>query len=888
MSGPSPRRRASGPDPGPAPGAADREAAPSFAFLLAVGVLAGVGLAFEVLLMRLFSIVQWHHFAYMIISLALLGYGLSGTLLAVAGGWAERRFTGLWIAAALGFAAAIPLSFLAAQAVSFNPLELLWVPVQWLRLTAVYLLLMVPFLLVATVVCLAFLRHRARVGAVYGADLLGAGAGAAAVIALLELVFPEQALTVLAALGFAGAGLGAGALGRPGWAALGLAAGAVSGLLAAPGVPVQPNPFKPLEQMLQVMGTRVLTERSSPLGRLTVVETPLVPLRHVPGLSLAAPDEPPEQLAVYVDGDAMTAITRFDGRPERLRYLDYTPEAAAYRLVAERPRVLVLGAGTGAPVLRALHEGAGHVDAVELDPQVVALVREDFPSFAGGIYDRPDVTVHVSEARRFAALHPGGYELVELALLDAFNAASAGLYALNESYVYTVEALGVYLDALAPGGVLSVTRWVRVPPREGVKLFATAVAALESRGVADPGRHLAWLRGWRTATLLVSREPLGAERIAALRAFARERSFDLAWLPGMSAQEANRFNRLAAPWFHEAALAILGPERERFLQRYRFEVRPATDDRPYFYRFFRWNLLPEMLRLRAQGSTFLQETGYLVLAATVVQAGFVAALLLGLPLWLGRRRAGPAGWRVPVYFFGVGVAFMFVEIAAIQVFARFLAHPLYAVAVVLAAFLVFAGLGAWTAGRAPPRGRRRMAGFAVLGIALWLAAAVLALDAVFDAGHGWSDAARVAVTVALVAPLAFVMGLPFTLGLAAVSGSGGPATAWAWAANGFASVLGATLATWAAVHLGLAETGVRDTMAEGRRVLGAIPGVRGVTTGEALRENPRYRYAWLIRFAHPAVIASYREHPDHVAFADTRFRPVAADRVSMDYRAVED
>ncbi|HHB12046.1 MAG TPA: SAM-dependent methyltransferase, partial [Chromatiales bacterium] len=769
---------------------------PRFAFLLAVGVLAGVGLAYEVLLMRLLSILQWHHFAYMIISLALLGYGLSGTLLALAGRWVEHRFTGAWIFSALGFSVAIPLSFLAAEQVAFNALELLWVPSQWLRLAGVYVLLMLPFLFVASVVCLAFLRHRSHVGAVYGADLLGAGLGALGVMVLLELAFAEQALIVLAALAFAAAGLGAGALRRPVWAVAGLTAGAVCGLLAGRGVPLEPNPFKPLQQMLAVVGTQVLTERSSPLARLTVLETPLVPLRHVPGLSLAAPVEPPEQLAVFADGDAMTAITRFDGEPERLRYLDYTPEAAAYRLVREAPRVAILGAGTGAPVLRALYARAGAIDAVELNPQVVALVREDFPSFAGGIYDRPEVRVHIAEARRFAALHPGRFDLVELPLLDAFNAASAGLYALNESYVYTVEAFQTYLDALAPGGVLSVTRWVRVPPREGIKLFATAVAALEARGIAEPGRHLAWLRGWRTATLLVSQRPLEPAQITALRDFVQARSFDLAWLPGMRAQEANRFNRLREPWFHQAAVAILGPERDRFLDRYRFEVHPATDDRPYFYRFFRWNLFPELLRQRARGSTFLQETGYLVLVATVVQAALIAAILLGGPLLVHRRRSRrTVGWRVPVYFFVVGLAFMFVEIAAIQVFARYLAHPIYAVAVVLASFLVFAGLGAWASGRVAVPRRRRATAVAVAAIAGLLGLGLLVLDDWFSATLAAGDAARVALSAAVIAPLAFAMGMPFTLGLAAVSEARPSAMPWAWAANGFASVLGATLAT---------------------------------------------------------------------------------------------
>ena len=775
---------------------------PSLLFLLAVALLAAASLAFEVLLMRLFSILQWHHFAYMIISLALLGYGASGTLMAFLGEGLLHRFERAWSLLAVGFALSMPLVFLLAEQVPFNPLELLWDPWQWLWLAVVYLLLMLPFLLVALLIGISFARYGKRIGAIYGADLLGAGVGALAVVALLYWGFPRQLLLLLTVVALAGASLGAWVMKR---SRLALASVLLALLLVGTvrqGVPLSPNPFKTLQQQLQVMGTRVLGEYSSPLAKLTVVESQQVPLRYVPGLSLNAPQSPPDQLGLFVDGDAMMAITRVAGDPGSLAFLAWTPEAAAWELLPDRPRVLALGAGTGMPVLRALHLGAREVHAVEVNGQVVALMRGPFAAYSGDLYDRPGVHVVTAEARHHVRNSNMLFDLVELPLLDAFNAASAGLYAVSESYVYTVEALREYLQRLAPGGLLSVTRWVRLPPREGVKLFAMAVEALEKEGIADPGRHLIWIRGWNTATLLVRTTPFSQAEVERLARFARSRSFDLAWAPGLAREEVNRFNRLPRPWFYDAARSILGKERRSFYRDYRFHVEPATDDRPYFYRFFRWNLLPEMVRMRRQGSTFLQETGYLVLVITLAQALLLAGLLLILPLRLQRGGRAP-GWRQHGYFFFVGLGFMFIEIIAIQLFIRYLAHPVYAVAVVLSAFLVFAGLGAWVSLKVKSGRRRRVTGLAVLVAGLLAVSYPALLDLLVATTHGGSDALRILVSLFFIAPLAFAMGFPFTLGLSEVAGAGRLYVPWAWAVNGFASVLGTTLATLAAVHLGL-------------------------------------------------------------------------------------
>lgn len=781
--------------------------------LAAIALLSAAVLGYEILLMRLFSIILWHHFAYMMISVAMLGYGAAGTFVALAQRALLPRYELVFIAAAALFGITAVAGFLLAQRVAFDPLEMLWDPRQPLRLLIIYALLFVPFFCAATSICLSFARFADQPHRIYSFDILGAGAGSLGILAALFATTPSGALQWIGALGLAAAAVAGFRSGlRPRWlpaALLGVA------LLIAFGLPtdwtrLRPSEYKDLSQTLSIGGTRVVAERSSPIGLIDVVESLSIPFRHAPGLSLNAAMEPPPQLGVFVDGDGPSALAQFDGRTEPLEYLDYLTSALPYHLL-DRPRVLVLGAGAGADVLQALYHRASAIDAVELNPQVLDLVEHQFADYSGRPYSAPAVRAHIGEARGFVAGHGDRYDLIQVALLDAFGASSAGLHALSESYLYTVEALDEYVGHLDPGGLLAITRWVNLPPRDVLKLFATAILTLERRGVVRPAQQLALIRGWKTATLVVKNGALTPADIAALKDFCRARSFDVAYYPGIEAAEANRYNVLPQSYFHDGAAALLGPERRAFFDRYKFNIVPATDDKPYFFHFFKWRTLPELLALKEQGGLPLLEWGYPVLVATLAQAVVASLVLILLPLWITARGASQrdeAGWsrlRIAAYFTAIGFAFMFIEIAFIQKFLLFLSHPLYAVAVVLCAFLVFAGLGSRYSGRATASGgtsfARRVA-WPIAGIAVLASLYLIVLAAVFRQLMPLPDGFKIMISIGLIAPLAFAMGMPFPLGLARVAGRTRLLVPWAWGVNACASVVAAIVATLLAIHVG--------------------------------------------------------------------------------------
>ncbi len=774
--------------------------------LAAVSLLSLAAIAYEILLTRLFAIALWHHYVYMIISLALLGYGASGTFLV----FVKHRLAPRFGASFAGFAVLFGVSaigcYVLARRLPFNPLEVIWDWRQQVYLAVMYLTLAVPFFAAASAIALGFAVWPGRIGAIYRADLTGAGAGALAIVAALFVLPPEDCLRVIAAGSFGAAALAMSGTGSR-RAALWIVVLAVPATLAWPAtwLTPMPSPYKGLSLALSVPEARVIAERSGPLGRLSVIESPRVPLRIAPGLSLATTLAPPAQLGVFTDGEGATAITRFTGELAALGYLDQQIAALPYHLL-DRPATLVLGAGGGADVLQARYHGASRIDAVELNAQLVELVRRDFVDFAGHIYDHPAVAVHVAEARGFVEASQARWDLIHLALIDSFATSAAGVQALSESPIYTIEAFQAYLDHLAPGGMLAITRWLGNPPRDTLKLFATAIAAIEANGVTSPADRLVLLHGWNTATLLVKNDPFSRDEIAATLGFAGERQFDLAWFAGIRADEANRYHRMAKPTLHDAAIALLGPARSTFIADYEFDIRPATDDRPFFFRFFKWSLLPRLARLQGQAGLVFVDAGYLVLVLALLQAVAASVALILLPLaWLGRAEPGAAASErmgVALYFLLIGFAFLFVEIAFIQGFSLFLGHPLSAIAVTLAGFLVSAGLGSGVSKRAGARWPRAAIILSVAAIVAIGAGDAMLLPLVFGGLMGWPLAAKCALAICLIAPLGFAMGLPFPLGLSRVSESAPALLPWAWGINGCASVVAAVTASLLAMHIG--------------------------------------------------------------------------------------
>jgi hypothetical protein len=584
---------------------------------------------------------------------------------------------------------------------------------------------------------------------------------------------------------------------------------------------VRLSQYKGLSYALNLPHAELVAERSGPLGRVDVVASPAI--REASGLSLVAPTDavPPPQLGLYMDAESAGAITAFDGDTSKLNYLDWMITAAPYFALEDAPRelrVCVLGAGGGAGVLLALRHAARQVDAVELDPNVPELLRGEFREFAGGLYDRPEVRVHRAEARAFVQRAQETWDVIDLSLVGSFAASTVGVGAVSENYLYTREAFEALLSHLRPRGVVAVTRWAQTPPRDELKLFATAVAALERMGL-KPTERLVLIRSWAMATLLVKKEPFTTPELSALRRWTEERLFDASYFPGIAADQHNRFNVLDRDYYFEAASAFLagGQRREEFLRDYAFNVRPATDDRPYFFHSFRWRALPIMFSAFRQPWISFSEWGYLILLATLAQATLLGILLIVPPLFLLHNRIPPVDSRVSkprsrgtvrlrvlLYFLALGLGYLFVEMALIQRLVFFLADPVYAVAVVLAGLLFVSGLGSAFAARQLRKGisATRLACLAAMVVAATGTVYALGLHTLLTLLLSWPLSTRIAIAFTVILPFA-AMGMPFPLVLRQLGQTRAELLPWAWAINGCASVIAGPLATLLALGAGL-------------------------------------------------------------------------------------
>ncbi len=794
-------------------------------------------LAYQVLLVRAFSIGQWHHFAYMVVSIALLGFGASGTLLAALDRRTKttdsievlRDSQAVWFSlSAIGLAIALPVSFWITQRVPFEPFLIIWDWHQLLYLGCFYLALFLPFFAGASAIGLALTTESENCPRLYAFNLAGSGAGALLALGLLSIASVPWALFGIVVLAEGAAVL---ALldtnfllkrGRP--RLLAATSGALMGVLSLGYVfhppSIRLSQYKGLSYALNLPEARLVAERSSALGRVDVVTSPAI--REAPGLSLVTPSDAavPHQLGLYVDADTAGPITAFDGDVSKLGYLDWSSTAAPYFALQTSPADLhacVLGAGSGAGVLLALRHRAQQVDAVELNHNVLDLLQGEFRNFTGGLYDRPEVRVHRADARAFVQAARENWDVIDLALADSFGGSAMGAGAVAENYLYTREAFEAYLRHLRPDGILAATRWVRMPPRDELKLFATAVAALERMGL-NPFSRVVLIRSWAAVTLLVKRERFTTSELSALRRWAEDRLFDTTYFPGIEPSQQNRFNLLERDYYAEAVSSLLAPPRRRqlFFRDYVFDVRPATDQKPYFFHFFRWRSLPLLLGEFRRSSIPYVELGYVTLIAALVQATVFGILLIISPLIVARRyvpvdaptrrpaaRSG-APLRVLLCFLALGLGFLFVEMALLQRLVFYVANPVYAVAVVLAGLLFLSGLGSAWAARQVRKGvsAMRLAYVAALIVAGTCAVYAFGLYPLLVSLLGWPLLARMFVALVLMLPFA-AMGVPFPVALHHLGQNHQPLLPWAWAVNGCASVVAGLLATLLALGAGL-------------------------------------------------------------------------------------
>lgn len=742
-------------------------------------------LVFELSLLRTFSIALWYHFAFMVISIAMLGLGASGTFLSLVPGMRELRHIPLY---ALLFALSLPLSYIAANAIPFDPAQLAWETAQALWIGVYYLALAVPFFLFGCVMSTAYGSLSGQASSLYASDLLGAGVGSIAVLLLLSLGGPELAVLCASCLA-AGAVL---LVSRGPLRLLAVAAAAFALALALfrPSF-IEPrmSPYKPLSFALSLPGAELTGTWYRPYGRVDSFRSPAV--RFAPGLSLGYAAPLPRQTGIAVDGGSIEAVTD-GGDRSALRFLEHLPSALTYHLI-RNAEVLVQDPGGGLAILTALRHGAARIDAVESNPLLLALLRASAGRSHGA------VTYRAGMGRAWLLASGNRYDIIDIPLAGALGSSAFGF---AEDHRYTVEAFMTLLEHLAPGGILSITHYIVPPPRTELRTLATLAEAAGRLGMPGIDGRVIALRSWDTVTILFSPRPFDATAVVTARRFCAERRFDLVAYPGMSPGEGNRFIRMQDNSYAAAFRQIIGNgTRERFLADHLFDLRPVSDDRPFPRYHLRLANIRETYRIMGGKWQFFLEEGYL-LPAVILQAAALVLLLLIAPLLLRRHSAAPpagrqaAGW--PWYFACLGLAYLFVETALIQSMTLALEHPSYAAGTVIAAVLIGSGAGSLLSEHRPALLRPRTVLFTGMLALLYGSLGGYAVPLLLVLSHP----VRIAALFALLLPIGLFMGIPFPLGMTVLGRFRPDRIAWAWAVNGCFSVLAPILAVMIALTAG--------------------------------------------------------------------------------------
>jgi hypothetical protein len=756
----------------------------------AVLLLSAATTAYEILLVRLFGVEQFHHFASMAIGVALLGLGASGTLGALLPPVESRAAARRLRLAATATALTLVASPWLAHRLKVDPTQLAFERGQWLRLAALVALLSVPFLTGGLVTLTSFVCGPGRTGHLYGASFGGGALGVVLALLVLFVVPPARSLVLPPLL----AALGTLVLG---WRALASVLAVVAGaagasLFLGPGWDVQLSPYKSLPQLQALPGSRQVAERFSPLGWVLAMEAPSFHL--APGLSLSFRGSFPRQTALLIDGDLAGAATDLTD-PQTPKLAEALPTSLAYAL-APRRRVLMIGVGDGLGLAAALESGAEEVVTLEPDRDLLRLARAlaRFKTWQPELMDDWIGPPRVTLARGREM-----FDLISLAPGVGHGASVGGVRALDEDFLHTVDAYELFLRHLDREGILSVTTWLSVPPRESVRTILTVGAALQRLG-HSPALALIVLRSWGTVTVLARPVAFTAGELERVRALARARGLDLDWPPGEPSSEPP-FNVLEDTSLREAAaVATRSPaEVALFAAGYPFDVAPVDDARPHPHHFLRLSSIPALVRGAGGAWLPFAEWGPIAILATLVQTVVVAALLLLLPvaLWGARARWVAPRWAVLGFFGALGLGYMAAEIAAIQQLGLLLGHPVYAVAAVLVVFLTCSGAGSVWSDRLAPVSTGRLCA----AVALLLAMAALVLLGIVHLLTPAAGAVRLLSVVVCLGPLAFLMGTPFPLGLRQLAANR-TTLAWAWAANGFASVAAAPLSALVALELG--------------------------------------------------------------------------------------
>ncbi len=752
-------------------------------------------IGFQIILMRILSIMQWDHFANMIIGIAMLGFGVSGTLLALTKQKLVKHTDYLVPFLMLLSSVLMLLAYRLSQSdiVRFDTLLVFSSTEQVLRLVVFLMLFFLPFFTASLALGLVYVKYVSGIGKLYFANLTGSGIGGFLGLLILMYFMPQDALLVAAIFPVIAALVLFPLRGRM-WVFGGLTAVIFVFLwhFIAPVPPVL-SQYKSLSKTLQLPDAKITTKESGVSALVEIVESDY--LRYAPGLSLHFAGQVPVKPLAFINGDAAGFIPQFKSRYDS-DILNYSTYQLPYKL-ANHSKACIIKSGTGNLVAHALRNNVDKVVAIESELSLIKALNSWHENRFPSVYDNKYVLLQTIEPRSFFSTTKDTFDLIVLPTIGSFGGAS-GLQAIREEFSLTLEAFQIYWDKLSDDGMLALTIYTDFPPRATLKVVATLARMLQKNGIINPSEYIAAIRSWTAITFVVKKQAIEEAHIQKIRKFCGEMGFDPFILPDITHDERVYFSYIEENELFSLTDAILENPQTDYLNDYLFYIHPATDNKPYFSRFIKLSRLGSLVEEYGKQELPFLELGYIIVWLTFFIVIIVSLILILLPvIWLKRSKGK---WSIVLYFGAIGLGFMFAEIILIQRFVLYLGQPVYAVSTVLSIMLLASGIGSYYSGRLKAGAVNYYAVYIIVFLILLVYALFLTSFLRFTAGYHL--AFRVLITCLIVALPAFFMGMPFPLGLKALSEKHRDKIAWAWGINGFFSVIATPMALIIAIEAG--------------------------------------------------------------------------------------
>lgn len=773
----------------------------------------------EILLTRIFSVCLWYHFAFFVISIAMFGLGLGGLCVQLFSNWFKDEQLPSQL---VNFTIVLALTSLIAPLLLFKtyiPLDILYTfsGKTVLFLSIIFILSSLPFFFGGLITSLLFRNYSGHISKLYFADLVGAGTGCLLTIPLLELFGAANAIIINATLACLGAFcfLSGGfqkspnALRRKSLVTFifliclmffNVKTSALD-VKYAKGTDRSEDEFSKWNSISRISVSGVLADSSAKW----IAE-------NIWGVSRKFKGAYPDMRTINIDADAGTLLTKFNGDFKKIEYTQYDPPSIVHRLRREA-KTLIIGSGGGKDVLSALSFGAKDITAVELNPIIVKNVMlNNYRDFSGNIYLYPNIKVLADEGRSFVASNREKYDIIQLAYVDTSAATAGGAYILAENNLYTIEAFEQYLRSLRPNGILSIC-WVDVPGLAGAsRLVSTGIAALEQFGIENIGEHISVISyaprpEWTIRNVLLKTTPFVQKERETLLAVCEELGFEPTYMPAEGEEEVSIGD---IKNYQDFIKGLINNKKERNLLYYYFplNIRPTTDDSPFFFYQVQPGNFLKTIKTKNSAGLIVYTAGTIVLIRVLLIGIVMVCIFYLMPMivsiWnqdiLPYRRISIAPFLC--YFSSIGAGFMFIEIVFLQKLLLFLGHPLYTLSVTLLSILFFAGLGSLYTQRLSAQRAPLYIGRAILALLLIIAVYLIYLPLLFKFLLGYPKIVKILVAIGILAPISFLMGMPFPLAVKALNKNMNKIIPWMWGINGATSVVASIVAIILAMNIG--------------------------------------------------------------------------------------